>query len=103
MGKRYRYQYPNRITALQLRSQPRGLPQNSGRILIIVGDPGLNETTADGRRVRHNEGDNFDRAGATKKKLLEEQGYTVILERASSFADVNRFMNSNGMPDGWNT
>ena len=76
-----------------------GEPQNSGRILIIVGDRGLNETI-DGVRREHNVGPNFDRVAATKKKNLEALSYTVIVTRASSFADVNAAMNNNGMLDG---
>ena len=52
-------------------------PQNSGTILIIVGDPGLGE---------HNQGPNFDRAAETKREELTAQGYTVIKTRASGIS-----------------
>lgn len=60
------------------------------RILIIVGDAGLVD----------DQGDNFDRAGETKKKLLESQGFNVILVRASTFEEFRAALVNNGMLDG---
>ncbi len=60
-------------------------------ILIIVGDPGLGE---------HNQGHNFERVAETKQAELEAQGFTVIVRRASSVADFNLALTSNGLLSG---
>lgn len=71
-------------------------PQSPGTILIIVGDPGTRGASG----INHNVGKNFDRVAATKKKELEAQGYSVIVQRASSFEDFKNALTSNGMLDG---
>jgi RHS repeat-associated protein len=74
--------------------------ENAGRtILIIVGDPGLNEWV-NGRWVEHNQGKQFELVAKTKRQELEKQGYTVIVNRASSFADFNKALTSNGVLNG---
>jgi RHS repeat-associated protein len=64
-----------------------GSPQNRGTILIIVGDPGLGE---------HNQGRNFQRVAETKQAELMALDYSVVVSRASSFADFNDALTSNG-------
>ena len=66
-------------------------PQDNGRILIIVGDPGLG---------RHNAGTNFDRVAETKRQQLEAQGYTVIVVRASSDTEFANALTNNGVLNG---
>jgi RHS repeat-associated protein len=66
-------------------------PPSSGTILIIVGDPGLGI---------HNAGRNLDRVAETKRKELEAQGYTVIVQRASGFNDFANALTNNGTLDG---
>jgi RHS repeat-associated protein len=58
-----------------------------GTILIIVGDPGLDE---------HNTGANFERVAETKQKELTATGYNVIVTRASGVADFAHALTSNG-------
>jgi RHS repeat-associated protein len=68
-----------------------GPPQNAGRILIIVGDPGLGEYRA---------GTNLDRAAETKRQELEALGYVVIVVRASSDSDFAMALTNNGTLNG---
>jgi RHS repeat-associated protein len=65
--------------------------QSAGRILIIVGDPGIGE---------HNVGSNFDRVAETKRQELEALGNVVIVLRASSDTDLARALISNGTLNG---
>jgi RHS repeat-associated protein len=67
------------------------LAQAAPKILILVGDPGLGE---------HNQGQNFVRVAETKRAELADQGYDVVVKRASGLDDVNRELTSNGMLDG---
>jgi hypothetical protein len=65
--------------------------QTSGTLLIIVGDPGLDE---------HNVGENFNRVAQTKNDELTAQGYNVIVQRASNFDEFKNALTNNGMLDG---
>jgi hypothetical protein len=64
-------------------------------ILIIVGDPGLNDGEHD-----HNAGRNFERVAETKQVELEAQGFSVVVQRASSAEDFNFALNDNGVLSG---
>ena len=72
------------------------MPQNSGRILIIVGDQGTRGPSG----INHNVGRNLERVADTKQQELEAQGYTVIVKRASSFEDFNNLLQNNGILSG---
>jgi len=61
-------------------------------ILIIVGDPGLAE---------HNVGRNFERVAETKQAELMSEGFSVIVQRASSVVDFNFALTSNGLLSGF--
>jgi RHS repeat-associated protein len=65
--------------------------QNAGTILIIVGDPGLDE---------NNVGTSFERVAETKRRGLEADGHRVIVVRASSFAEFAQALTSNGILNG---
>lgn len=60
-------------------------------ILIIVGDPGLND---------HNVGRNFERVAETKQAELEAQGFSVVVQRASSVEDFDFALKDNGLLSG---
>ena len=73
--------------------------RKGGRILLIVGDPGLNHP-GQGSEHQHDVGDNFMRVARTKQQEFEDEGYEVILKRASTVSDFASAMSSNGMLDG---
>ncbi|HJT29925.1 MAG TPA: RHS repeat-associated core domain-containing protein [Pyrinomonadaceae bacterium] len=65
--------------------------QVTRRILIIVGDAGL---------LDHSVGRNFERVAETKRTELEAQGFSVVIQRASTIEDFNFALIDNGLLSG---